>query len=79
MGFWDSLGSSIIQSIAWVINLLPDSPFQAVSNTDVDSFLGSLNWMFGLDAIVSTLQAWLVAIAVFYLIQVILRWVKVIQ
>lgn len=78
MGFLDSIGSTFMNAISWVINLLPDSPFQLVDNTDVSTFLGTLNWFLPLSQIVAILELWLVAITTYYLYMVILRWVKAI-
>ena len=73
-----SLGSNLNNALSWVINLLPNSPFQAIDNSSVSSFMGSLNWILPLDKIVAELQAWLACVVIFYLYQVILRWVRAI-
>lgn len=84
----------LINAIVWIINksiamlgsiakmvlgLLPDSPFQAITVvSDVAPMLGSLNWIVPVGEILAILQAWVLAIGIFYIYQVILRWVKVV-
>ncbi len=74
----DSILSNLINALTWVIELLPDSPFQAVSNADVNEFMGGLNWIIPLDKIVAELELWLTAVVVFYAYQIILRWIRAI-
>ena len=62
-----------------VIGLLPDSPFQLLENTDVEEYLGYLNWLIPLSQMVAILQLWITAIVIFYIFQAILRWTKAIQ
>jgi len=62
-----------------VIGLLPDSPFQLLENTDVEEYLGFLNWLIPLSQIAAILQLWITAIVIFYIFQAILRWTKAIN
>ncbi len=62
-----------------VIGLLPDSPFQLLENTDVEEYLGYLNWLIPLSQMVAILQLWITAIVIFYIFQAILRWTKAIN
>ena len=79
MGFLDSLGSNLMNALTWVIELLPNSPFQAISNADVSQFMGTLNWFLPLDKIVAELELWLSCVVIFYTYQIILRWVRAIE
>lgn len=72
----DSLYNLLLSALGSIISFLPNSPFQAVNNANVDQFLGTLNWFLPISEIIAILQAWLVCVVVFYLYQVILRWVK---
>ena len=85
----------LINALVWVINkaiqslgdiirlflsLLPDSPFQAAEiPVSVLTRLGHLNWLVPVNKIIGVMSLWLVAIASFYLYQIILRWVKAIE
>lgn len=70
---WDAFGHTLT-------SILPRSPFASfIQSMDDMPFLGWLNWVIPMREIVTIFGAWLGAVALFYLVQVILRWVKVIQ
>lgn len=75
----DSLLGNLASALTWVIELLPDSPFQAISNSDVNEFMGTLNWFLPLDKIVAELELWITCVVVFYTYQIVLRWVRAIE
>jgi hypothetical protein len=79
LDFLDSLGSNLTNALSWVIELLPDSPFSAVSTTDVSTYMGTLNWFIPIDKMVAELELWLTCVTVFYVYQMILRWVRAIE
>ncbi len=63
-----------------VVNLLPASPFTAYINISLSNdYLKLLNWMIPVSEIISLLESWCVAIGLWYLYQIILRWVKVVE
>jgi len=69
--------SYILQAI---LLLLPDSPFVALSkDADIQQVLGWLNWFIPVSQMVAILEVWLVAVALFYVYQMILRFAKVIE
>ena len=61
-----------------ILNLLPQSPFLAISNVAVAQWLPSLNWIIPIAEIIAILQAWVAAVLVFYSFKIIMRWIKVI-
>jgi hypothetical protein len=75
----DSLMGGLMAALTWVIELLPNSPFQAINNSDVSGFLGTLNWFLPMDKIVAELELWLTCVIIYYAYQVILRWVRAIE
>lgn len=79
MDFLNSLGDNLINALTWVIEFLPNSPFRAVNNSDVSSFLGTLNWFIPMDKIIAELELWLTCVIIFYTYQIILRWVRAIE
>lgn len=79
MAILEKLGALLISALSWVVSFLPDSPFQAVSNKDVQSFLGTLNWILPLQEIVAILQLWISAVTIYYVYQIILRWIRAID
>lgn len=63
----------------WIIGLLPSSPFQALVNSIASvPYLRYLNWFFPVTEALALLEAWLVAIAVFYLYRMILSYIHLI-
>lgn len=81
--FFINLLNAIIKAIglvfSWVLGILPNSPFVAISNTGVEEFMTSLNWLIPISSMLAILEAWLVAVLGYYIVQAILRWVKAIE
>lgn len=75
----ESLMGNLMAALTWVIELLPNSPFQAINNADVEGYLGTLNWFIPIDKIVAELELWLSAVIIYYAYQVILRWVRAVE
>lgn len=63
-------------ALSWIINLLPPSPFQLLDNSPIQPYIATFNWFVPLPQIIVILEFWLVAVALFYLYMVILRWTK---
>lgn len=64
----------------WFYDLLPNSPFAQFNSyiSDViQPYLKWLNWFIPVDWIITAMVVWLGAIASFYLVQAIGRWLKV--
>lgn len=79
-GLWSQLGDWANALLLLIMQVLPDSPFQMLTqNAEVREVMGYVNYILPLDFILSTLQAWLVAIGVFYVWQALLRWTKAIE
>ncbi len=63
-----------------IIEILPKSPIYFVNSIPaVKEVLGYLNWFFPIDSMLALTETWLIAIIVYYIVQVILRWVKVVE
>ena len=70
---WQAFGHTIT-------NILPKSPFAGFIRALPEwPALGWLNWLLPVEDILKVFGAWLAALAAFYLVQIVLRWVKVIQ
>lgn len=79
---WDALSATVITFIGNVLSFLPDSPFlvlEELSNTEYYQWLQWLNWFIPINTFVSILEAWLVGIGLYYVYQIVLRWVKAIE
>lgn len=68
-----------IALVAFVLALLPTSPFNAVINGISNiPYLQYLNWFFPVTECIAVLEVWLLCVATFYVYQAIMRWVKMI-
>lgn len=78
-----NLFNVIIKSLAsiagYVMLLLPQSPFGDVSTTPIAGFMGFFNWIIPIGSMITLLGTWVVAITTFYLIGIILRWIKAVK
>mgnify|MGYP000853346742 CR=1 FL=1 len=61
-----------------LINILPPSPFNIIETLNIP-YLEYLNWIVPISLFISILEVWLVAIGVYLVISVALRWAKVIE
>jgi len=83
--FWTGLvgiGNMIVKALGSIVGvlilLLPTSPFKVLDNLELP-YLDTLNWVLPISFCVTVLGYWVAAIALYYVIQVVLRWVKVIE
>lgn len=79
---WEALTSTLTALALKVINLLPESPFvilDELSQSEFYEWLRILNWFIPVNTFVSILEGWLVVVSIYYVYQIVLRWVKVIE
>lgn len=70
---WDSFS-------AFLKTVLPLSPFQQfIERFSGLPYLGWLNWFVPVREILTVMKAYLVAVGLFYLYSVVMRWIKVID
>lgn len=70
---WDNFGNK-------VYNILPLDPFLDYINGIKDlPYLGWVNWFFPVHEALVIMGAWVGVVGAFFAVQVILRWLKVIQ
>ena len=68
------------QLLDWVLALLPTSPFRSfIEACGEFPYLGWLNWFVPVGQIIAIGEAWLVAIGLFYMYSIVLRWIKAIS
>lgn len=65
--------------INFIFSLLPGSPFSSVSLSPISKWLGYLNYLLPITEIIAILSLWGTCIGVYYLYQIVLRWVKVVD
>lgn len=72
----------IISMLAKIANLalmlLPPSPFNVINEIEIP-FLESLNWVIPISFFINLLTYWTLAIGLYYVLQVVLRWIKVVD
>ena len=77
MDFLEWISGVFSNIVDRMLDLLPTSPIVYLqSNATVSLYLGYVNFFVPVYLWISILQSWLIAIAVFYVIRVILRWLK---
>lgn len=80
MDFLNGLGDTVSGIFNKILDILPKSPFVFLeANPQVKEVLEFLNWFFPIDTMISMTEAWLTAIVIYYVLQAILRWVKIIE
>lgn len=59
-----------------VLTLLPDSPFDMIVSTD-NAIVQNMNYLFPIAGAVAHLEIYVSAVAIWYGIRVVARWIKV--
>lgn len=78
----DSLSDALVSFAVKVLELFPESPFNVLDNLSNSQFyewLCMLNWFIPVNTFVSILESWLLAVGLYYVYQIVLRWIKVIE
>lgn len=80
---WTTIMNELQDFLTKMVNvflaLLPDCPFEGyISAIGDNDLLKYINWIIPVGDFVTIGLSWLVAIGVFYLYQVVLRWLKVV-
>lgn len=80
---FDSLTDALVSLALQVINLFPASPLQPLiaqlANSGLSDWLGYVNWFIPVGTMLGILSAWLTCIAAYYVYQIILRWIRVVE
>lgn len=80
---FSDLSDSLVSLALQVLSFLPQSPFRPFIETFNDSqihlFLCYANWVLPIGRMITILTVWLTAVASYYVYQIILRWIKVIN
>lgn len=78
----DWITGALVDLAISIINIFPTSPFvvlDELSNTEIYEWIQMLNWFVPISSFVAILEAWLSCVAVYYVYQIVLRWIKVIE
>lgn len=80
---FDALTSGLVSLALSIINLFPASPLQpliaTLSTPAVTEILGFVNWFVPIGTMLSILSGWLACVAAYYVYQILLRWIKVVE
>lgn len=76
----DFMNELLEQFLNFVLSVLPLSPFTDIINElEALPYLGYLNWVIPIGKFIKIGTGWLTAIGLFYMYQIILRWIKAIE
>lgn len=78
----EGFNDTVYNFIEGALSILPDSPFiflKNYSNSPIGQWLGYVNWFIPVNTFLAIMEIWLVAIATYYVISIILRWAKAIE
>lgn len=62
-------------AISAIFIFLPDSPFLWVEEIDSE-VLEAINWIIPISAMISHIQLYVTAVAIYYVLRIALRWLK---
>lgn len=79
IGFLNLIIKALGSVLSLIFSILPPSPFGVIDNSAVQEHLAGLAWIIPFTQIIVILEAWTAAIIIYYLYQIVLRWVKAIE
>lgn len=78
MDFFNYVGAKFSELGDKILSWLPTSPIVYLqADAEIKKYLGYVNWFIPIYSIISVLETWLVCVLLWYVVQVILRWLKV--
>lgn len=81
--FFINIINLILAAIGKILNgvftLLPKSPFTYLSASTYADFISKINYIIPVYEVITILEAWLIAIGLFYVYSVYARWLKAIE
>lgn len=79
-GFLQLLLDAVGAVLAILVSFLPGSPFSYIAmSPEIASFISKINFFVPIYEFVSILEAWLIAVSVYYIYSIWARWVKAIE
>lgn len=77
--FVQALLDAIVVVLNFVAGIFPNSPFTIIEHSDFGDLLSQINFFVPVYEFISLMEAWLVAIALYYAVSTLARWVKTIE
>lgn len=65
--------------LSLLVGLLPSSPFEFIADSRFGELIADINYFIPVYEFVTIIQAWLVAVGLYYLYSIWARWVKAID
>lgn len=75
IGLFNSFIKGLGTVLVAMLSLLPTSPFVFVSTID-NKYLGYMNYFLPIDSAVAHLEAYVLAVAIYYGLRIVLKWIK---
>ncbi len=80
MDFFEWIKEGFQGFVDTLIDFLPTSPIIFLqASPEVEKYLGMLNWFIPIYTMIALAETWLTAIGLYYIVQVILRWAKIVE
>lgn len=80
MDFFNWVSQSFSEIGEKIIDFLPSSPIVYLESIpEVKKYLGMVNWFIPIYSMISLTESWLIVVLLYYVVQVILRWINVIE
>lgn len=77
--FVQALLDAIVVVLNFVAGIFPNSPFTIIGHSGFGNLLSQINFFVPVYEFISLMEAWLVAIALYYAVSTLARWVKTIE
>lgn len=80
MDFFTWLGEKFSDLADKLINALPPSPIAWLqANSEINKYMSYVNWFIPVYTFIGMMEVWLTAVVIYYVVQVILRWAKIVE
>jgi len=78
--FFNWLGEKFSDLADKLINALPSSPIVWLqANSEINKYMSYVNWFIPVYTFIGMMEVWLTAVVIYYVVQVILRWAKIVE
>ena len=79
IGLINHIISGLGTALTVLVGILPNSPIQAIDNSAISQYLGCINWIIPVSDMLAELSLFCAAVLIYYAIQIVLRWIKVVE